>query len=353
MTRSLVPVLAALALAPAALADGVSPYAIQNGDGVAAPHGGRTVAIGMYGARTTMLTRLAATGSVLYATPLAGTWGLPTIDGDAEGVSADGRTLVLASIPAAFPRTHSRFLVLDARSFRTKLPITLRGDWGYDALSPTGDWLYLIQHVDARDLTHYVVRRFDLISGQLMPGRVADRTQKSWIMQGSPITRTTSSDGRWVYTLYANPGGFPFVHALDTVRGVAHCVGLPWRGDGSAPYNMRLALQGSTLAVRWASGRPWYRLDTRTWRLSPDRRSGFPWWTLALVAAGIGLVPPLRWLRDRAPGRREVVRDAARPRRRGAWHRRDDRDGGDRRPARPERRRKVDDARHGARAPAP
>jgi hypothetical protein len=272
--------------------------------------------------------------------------------GEAEGVSADGRTLVLASIPAAFPRTRSRFLVVDARSFRTELPITLPGDWGYDALSPKGDWLYLIQHVDEQDQTRYVVRRYDLISGRLLPGRVADRTQKSWIMQGYPVSRTTSSDGRWVYTLYANPGGFPFVHALDTVRGVAHCVGLPWRGGANAPYNMRLALHGETLAVHWASGRPWYRVDTRTWRLSADRRGTFPWWTLGFLALPL-LAVALRWSRDRAPWRREVVRDAARPRRGGPWHRRDDRDGGDRRAARPERGRQVDDARHRARAAAP
>ena len=61
-----------------------------------------------------------------------------------------------------------------------------------------------------------------LRANRLLPGRIADRTQRSWVMQGSAVTRTTSEDGRWVYTLYTNPGGYPFVHALDTVRGVAH-----------------------------------------------------------------------------------------------------------------------------------
>ena len=48
-------------------------------------------------------------------------------------------------------------------------------------------------------------------------------------MDGYPLTRVTSADGRWVYTLYQNGGvgGYPFVHALDTVRGVAHCIGVP------------------------------------------------------------------------------------------------------------------------------
>jgi hypothetical protein len=318
MTRILAPILAALVLAPAALADGVSPYAIQNGDGIAAPRGGRTVAVGMYGAATTMLTRIAAIGSVLYATPLAGTWGLPTLTGEPEGLSADGRTLVLAEIPGGFPRAKSRFLVVDARSLRTRLPITLKGDWGYDAVSPKAGWLYLVRHVDARDQTHYVVRRYDLISGQLMPGRVADRTQRSWVMQGYPVSRTSSRDGRWVYTLYANPGGFPFVHALDTVRGVAHCVGLPWRGGEAAPYNMRLALRGQMLAVHWASGRPWYRMDTRTWRLSPDHSRSFPWWAWAAIAAVAATIVGGYGGRAAAITRRAARGDRS-PARLGSW----------------------------------
>ena len=50
-------------------------------------------------------------------------------------------------------------------------------------------------------------------------------------MDGYPLTRVTSADGRWVYTLYQNGGvgGYPFIHALDTVRGVAHCIGVPLR----------------------------------------------------------------------------------------------------------------------------
>src|SRR4029077_18738176 len=96
--------------------------------------------------------------------------------------------------------------------------------------------------------------------------------------------RTSSLDGRWVYTLYQNPGGYPFVHALDTVRGVAHCIGLPWRGSQDGFYNLRLTLHGRSLAVHWLSGRPWLRVDTRTWRVAADRRDGLPW---IAVAAGL------------------------------------------------------------------
>jgi len=113
----------------------------------------------------------------------------------------------------------------------------------------------------------------------LLPGRIADRTQKSWVMQGYPMARTTSANRRWVYTLYSNPGGYPFVHALDTQRGVAHCIGLPWKGSQNGFYNLRLSLRSNdrTLAVHWLSGRPWLAVDTSTWRIAQDHRSGLPW----------------------------------------------------------------------------
>ena len=90
-----------------------------------------------------------------------------------------------------------------------------------------------------------------------------------------------------MYTLYQNPGGYPFVHALDTVRGVAHCVGIPWAGtDQAAAWNLLLSVQdgGRKLAVHWKSGRPYVNVDTGSWRVSIPH-GGFPWW---ILAAGIG-----------------------------------------------------------------
>src|SRR5205085_2238306 len=79
--------------------------------------------------------------------------------------------------------------------------------------------LYLIQHVSATNLDRYLVREYDLFADRLLPGAIADRTQRGWVMQGAPLARATSANGRFVYTLYQNPGGYPFVHALDTARG--------------------------------------------------------------------------------------------------------------------------------------
>jgi hypothetical protein len=110
------------------------------------------------------------------------------------------------------------------------------------------------------------------------------------VMQGYAMTRITSSGGRWVYTLYQNPGGYPFVHALDTVRGIAHCIGLPWASaDQSGLANVVLTLHGKRLAVHWRSGRSWLNVDLASWRVSPAG-GGFPWLPLGL---GLGLAGAL------------------------------------------------------------
>ena len=92
----------------------------------------------------------------------------------------------------------------------------------------------------------------------------------SGLVKGWAVDRVTTSDGRWAYTLYTNPGGYPFVHALDTVRGVAHCVGVPWRGDQNEPWNMRLALNsdGRSLAVNRQAGNGFVAIDVSTWKIS-------------------------------------------------------------------------------------
>ena len=133
------------------------------------------------------------------------------------------------------------------------------------------------------------MRAYDLSAHRLLPRVIADRTQRGWVMAGWPVSRATSPDGRWVYTLYQRTGAYPFVHALDSVRGVAHCIGIPWSGTDTAAWNMRLGLKngGRTLAVHWRSGRPYLNMDTRTWRLSPAG-AGFPWWGILL--AGLAAV---------------------------------------------------------------
>ena len=277
-------VLGALAAAPAAAGDG--PMFVSQG-GVGVVHGTtRFIPVGDgQGNNTQLLAISTKDGTEQNQLTLVGQWGLPSTPTGATGISLDGRRMMLADTSAG-QTSPSLFTLVDPLTMRIVRQITLKGWFSFDAMSPDGKKLYFIEYTKGAysgDLSHYIVRAYDLKTNQLAPGRIADRTQKSWVMQGSPVTRTTSTDGRWVYTLYTNPSGYPFIHALDTVRGVAHCVGLPMTNQNGI-YNIVLALHGKTLSVHWRSGRPFVNVNTVTWRVSPAHRGGFPWWTLVFLA---------------------------------------------------------------------
>jgi hypothetical protein len=266
MRTSLLILAAALALTPAALAAYPTPYAVQNGAGLySLDHSLRFVALKAGGDTTVSAVRA---GAQVMSRTVHGAFGIPQItqNGLAGGLFHDGSAFVLQNVGI---RSTSRFAVLGTHDLTVRDIVRLQGTFGFDALSPDGSRLYLIQHMTTQDIDHYVVRAYDLDAHRLLPGRVADKTQKSWVMQGFAAARATSTNGRWVYTLYANPGGYPFVHALDTVRGVAHCVGLPWTSvNQNAIFNAKLALRSNRLAVRLADGSTWRAIDVRTWRVS-------------------------------------------------------------------------------------
>jgi len=274
-------VLAALATAPAAGAGGPGPYAQQGGPGVVA-HGLRFVAVGTSNQDTVLESIRTSDGEIAGTADILGSWGIPALTpgGAGDSLSQDGKTLVLADTAGNTP---GHFLVYRLPGMRLVDWVVLKGTFSFDALSPDGTRMYLVQYTQA-DLSHYIVRAYDLKKDRLLPGRIADRTQKSWIMNGYPLTRTASSDGRWVYTLYQNGGdGYPFVHALDTVGGVAHCIGIPLANQ-TGVFNLALSLHGRTLSVHWRSGRPFVDVNTATWRVSPAHPR-FPWsWVLAAVS---------------------------------------------------------------------
>lgn len=298
-------VLAAFAAAPAASAAGGPPqYAQQGGAGVSTPDG-KTHFVAVPAGNSTLIESIVSDGSVWNFPSFKGSWGIPMITyNDPAGLSRDGRTLVVQTLVAGSPTS---FLVLNTRTMRVREQFTLKGNFSFDALSPDASKLYLIQRVNATNYSRYVVRAYNMRTHTLLPGRIADRTQKGWVMQGDAMTRTTTPDGRWVYTLYMNQGGTPFIHALDTVKGVAHCIGIPWASaDQGGLGNVVLTLHGKRLAVHWRSGRHWLNVDTATWRLTPDSGAGFPWRWIGL---GLGVFALAGGLVVLARRRRISLRD--------------------------------------------
>ena len=181
------------------------------------------------GATTVTATR----GAQVVATKrLKGRFGIPavTLNGSAGGLSADGKLLVLAEPPNySSLKKLSRFLVLRAPSLRLVRTVTLRGDFGYDALSPDGRTLYLLQHRSVRS-PDYAVRAYNLATGRLYEQVIVDKRTPDEKMNGYPVARTTTAAGDWVYTLYSKASGEPFVHALNAKGRYALCVDFAWTG---------------------------------------------------------------------------------------------------------------------------
>ena len=263
--------LATLALVPAAGAAGPSLPAVEGGAGISAATGAVRYVTRLAKSSTRLQERV--DGRVARTGIAAGAWGvqLATLDGQLTGLSPDGRVLVLSDNvrPTGNLRARSRFAVVDTRTLEVTATIALRGDYTVDALSPNGDTLYLIHHVSQADATKYQVQAYDLSANRLLPGVIADKRQEGWTMAGFPVTRATSATGRWVYTLYRQDTNYPFIHALDTLRHRAVCIGLPvdWANGQGWISNAKLHVGKGKVEVRGVDGEARFVLDTRTNRL--------------------------------------------------------------------------------------
>jgi hypothetical protein len=265
-----------LLLAPSAAASGPSLPAIDGGAGVEAMSGGVQYVTLAAGSATRLVVRAnRGRDLLLRSANVPGAWGIPmvTFNGGTGGLSPDGHMLVLSDNvrPNGAPRTRSRFAVIRTKTLELTGTVSLRGDFSFDALSPQGGTLFLIQHVSRTDLTKYQVRAYDLRAGRLLPRVIADKRQEGWIMNGYPVSRATTANGRWVYTLYRQDDNYPFIHALDTVSRTAVCIGLPWQWTqhNVAISSATLQVKGHRLEVTAGhGGGVRFLLDTKTFRVS-------------------------------------------------------------------------------------
>ena len=233
---------AACVVTASATADGLPVLGVDVGsDGVTVPASpDRYVTINA--GRLTIVERIARNGGkVRGVVRVPGNFTIPAVayDASASGLSADRSTLVLIEPRTAFPRQVTRFALLDARRLRLERTITLRADFSFDAVSPRGRTMFLVNYTSPSDPTRYSVRAYDLLANTLAPELVRDPAERSDAMRGAPITRLMSTDGRWAYTLYDGAGGTPFVHALDTSTSSAHCIDLPMLAGGTNLWTLR------------------------------------------------------------------------------------------------------------------
>ncbi|HYI75761.1 MAG TPA: hypothetical protein VEW90_10865 [Gaiellaceae bacterium] len=203
--------------------------------------------------RATTVAAIAVRGGrVVNSRSIRGFYGVPLVayDGTTGGLSGDGETLVVSSYgPLPGDAGTTRFLALRAKTLNPYRLVELRGTWSFDALSPDGSRLYLVEHISAGDVPRYRVRAYDLEAGRLLPKAVIDRLVSKALMGGEPVTRASTADGRWAYTLYARKGA-PFVHALDTTKRAAFCIDLPLRMAQNEQMRLRVKLRDASLSVR-------------------------------------------------------------------------------------------------------
>lgn len=248
---------------------------------------------------------------------LRGHYYVPAVayDGTGGGLSADGKTLVLGHLAfdsPAYPPKTTRLAILDTdlrpqrhlragqrRPASAFSSIELRGHFAFDAISPDGSTIYLIHYLSNPTgpsyLTHYEVRAYDVKSQRLLPEPIVDPDEPEERMEGLPLGRAMSPDGRWAYTLYDGNGKEPFIHALDTVAGQAVCVDLPQLAELPRRFLYLLQLQaresGRQLVVlrRMPGPKPTRALlSVDTGSFAVQRPAA-----VATASSGIGPWPPI------------------------------------------------------------
>jgi hypothetical protein len=250
------------------------------------------------GDRSTTLVKLRRDGGVVLRHRVLGTAKVVAavaMDASTTGLSADGAALALIDPRRPQPPRVTRLTLIDTLTLRPTARLALRGDFSLDGISPDGRRLYLVRYRGGSPLD-YAVRAYDVAQRRLLPHPIVDPRNPDEKMTGIPMTRATSADGRWAYTLYG--GQENFVHALDLARGRAFCIDL----EGLLPDElgaMRLAARPGHVDLVNQAGAVVRRIDTATLKVTepPARKAtpagpkddapggSFPWGLAAAVTA--------------------------------------------------------------------
>src|SRR4051812_2115578 len=261
-------VIAAVVAVGSAAGAGPSPGVVFGSPGVVS-HDGKVRYLTLRAGGGTLVEAIATrSGVVRRSRFLRGVFGVPRVayDNSAGGLSRDGRRLVVYA-PASGHAT-TRFVVLDPRTLKMRSRFALNGDFGFDALSPNGSVMYLIQ-IKGRNGSglDYDVRALDVGAARLYPEAIVDRREPDEKMAGIPLTRVGSDDASWAYTLYSSSAGGAFVHALHTTAREAFCIDVRLGiADDQLGY-VRMRLRGNALQLR-LRGKTIASIDTRTFEVT-------------------------------------------------------------------------------------
>jgi hypothetical protein len=200
---------------------------------------GRIVSVARKGDGTEVHEVDVSSGASGQPLQVDGAWRLPTIGTDAlpVGRSANGSVVVLvpASDAPYGTGSMSRFLVLKEGAqlgWTVGRTIELKGSFDFDALSPDGSILYVVQHLDAGPGGRYQVRSVDVATGSMDDAPIVDKTTPAEPMAGSPLTQLRRANG-FVLTAYRGPE-HPFIHLLSSGEKWAICIDLPSTGASDA-----------------------------------------------------------------------------------------------------------------------
>src|SRR5512133_787925 len=135
---------AALVVAPAAFAAYPGTYAQQGAGGLLSTDGSARYAALRLGADTRVQMIPVDGGSVRSAT-VTGAFGIPTLipRGLSLGMFRDGSAFVLQSMAN---QSSTSFTLVNTKDLTVRQTITLPGSFAFDALSPDGSRMYLIEH---------------------------------------------------------------------------------------------------------------------------------------------------------------------------------------------------------------
>jgi hypothetical protein len=187
------------------------------------------------------------------------------------GASQDGSRAVGFRLVPGVGQT----VVIASPSAWRQVPLPA-GQWDFDALR--GSNLFLIHYLATGG---YQVRLLDL-STDSPTTRVVKDPRESATIWGSPFSRLSSADGRYVFTLYLASNGAAMVHELDLRDAAARCIDLPGTGyfNYALSWGLALAPGGRTL---WAANPGYGRvvgIDVASRRVTSAFRFDLPYWNL-------------------------------------------------------------------------